>query len=133
MWLKSNGGLSQTAPLSQTWLIAEVAGLLVLDDANDVEMVALASTTSNIVFRDVDGFVAIRTDGQPAVNSPFGSVTLTSLAGVLEVSVSSMTNSLVAAGPVAINAEGDDARFRLGTLGRSAAAARLRSRPTRSN
>jgi hypothetical protein len=114
LWLKSSGGLTQTAPITQSWLIAEVATSLVLDGANDVELVTLASTAGSIVFRDVDGFVATRSDGNPAVNAPAGSVTLTSLGGVLELNRSNDGNALVAAGPVVIDVASDDAKFKLG-------------------
>jgi autotransporter-associated beta strand protein len=57
----------------------------------------------------VDGFIATRTDGQPAIKAANGSVTLSAPSGNVEVAVS----SIVAAGPVNILLEGDDAKFTL--------------------
>jgi hypothetical protein len=116
LWLRSSGGLSQTAPLLQSLLIAEMAGSVVLDGANDVDQVALKSNSGDITFRDTDGFVVRRNDGQPAVNAPSGSVTLTAQGGVLDVFLSS-TNSVVASGPVVITVAADEGMFRLGAPG----------------
>ena len=76
LWLKSNGGVTQTAAILQPWLWVQAAGSVVLNGQNEVDTLVLTTTAGDISFTDVDGFIATRTDGQPAIKAANGSVTL---------------------------------------------------------
>ncbi len=111
-WIRTSGGVTQTAGIIQPWLFVEAAdGDVLLDGPNDIDRVALSAASGNITFTDVDGFQTLRFDGVTAVKAPNGSVTLTALSG--NVNLSAPADTLVAAGPVTIALYGDDATFTL--------------------
>ncbi len=113
LWLRSVGTISQTAPIMQAWLMAEATGSVNLDGSNDVDRIAIKSTSGDIIFNDVDGFLGDRYDGTPAFNAVNGSVTLSAESGNVALSMPSQSDVLSAAGPVTITLNGPETLLEL--------------------
>jgi PKD repeat protein len=110
LWLKSNGSISQTAPITQPWLIVQAGGDILLDAANDVDRVTLNSTSGSVRWSDVDDVRIERFDFVSALQVPQGSLTLTTGSN-LDVIGSGSTLSI--GGPVTVTLTGDEAKFTL--------------------
>jgi len=113
--LVTGSTVGQSNTLTETNLAIEAADAVTLTQANDVDSLAINTSTGDIQFTDSDGFTVDTVDSITGIDTDVGSVSLTATTGTLLVSNTTATNDIDATTGIAITLSGDDALFTVGS------------------
>ncbi|MFZ2384590.1 MAG: filamentous hemagglutinin N-terminal domain-containing protein [Candidatus Omnitrophota bacterium] len=112
--LLSNSTVTGTSyGITDTSLAVTAAGAVTLTAANDVDNIAIDTSTGNIQFTDSDGFTVTTVDGVTGIDTDSGSVTLTATTGNITVANTGVANDIDATSSITITASADNASFTL--------------------
>ncbi|MDT7044140.1 filamentous hemagglutinin N-terminal domain-containing protein [Candidatus Nitronereus thalassa] len=108
--LTTGGALTDAQAVTATNLSVTAGGAVTLDTAtNDVDTLAIDTSTGNVTFTDADGFSVGTVNGVTGVDTDAGAVALTATTGTLTVSNTAAANDVEASGDITLTAAANEA------------------------